>query len=71
MSLISYMKTVTNKRLLISESHGNSNRCTPCRKKSDTHDTYASRASPRMPHVRFLRAVHVHDNLSLAINSVV
>jgi hypothetical protein len=29
--LISYVKTDTNKRLLISESHGNSNQCTPCR----------------------------------------
>jgi hypothetical protein len=34
--------SVTNKRLLISESHDNSNRCTPCRGKLDQHDTYAS-----------------------------
>jgi hypothetical protein len=70
MQLISYVKTVTNKRLLISESRSDSNRCTHCRVKSDIHDTYASRASPRTPHARFLRAVHVHGNLSLAINSV-
>jgi hypothetical protein len=34
-----YMMTVTNKWLLISESHGDSNRCTPCRGKSDQHAT--------------------------------
>jgi hypothetical protein len=57
-------------RLLISESHDDSNQCISCRGKSDTHDTYASHASPRMPHIRFLRAVHVRGNLLLAINSV-
>jgi hypothetical protein len=45
----------TNKRLLISESHGDSNRCTPCRVKPDQHVTYASHSSPRMFDVRFLR----------------
>jgi hypothetical protein len=39
--------TATNKRLLISESHGDSNRCTPCRGKLDQHAT------------RFPRSVHV------------
>jgi hypothetical protein len=29
--------TVTNKRLLISESHSDSNRCTPCRENPDQH----------------------------------
>jgi hypothetical protein len=29
MTLISYMKTTMNKQLLISESRGDSNRCTP------------------------------------------
>jgi hypothetical protein len=29
--------TDTNKRLLIFESHGNSNQCTPCREKPDQH----------------------------------
>jgi hypothetical protein len=31
--------TATNKRLLISESRGDSNRCTPCREKPDQHVT--------------------------------
>jgi hypothetical protein len=64
------VKTATNKRLLISESRDDSNRCTPCRGKPDTHDTYAFHASPCMPYVRFLRAVHVCGNLSQAIISV-
>jgi hypothetical protein len=46
MPLISYMKTATNKRLIISESHDNSNRCTSCRGKPDQHDTYASYRRP-------------------------
>jgi hypothetical protein len=33
------VKTTTNKQLLISESHGDSNRCTPCRGKPDQHAT--------------------------------
>jgi hypothetical protein len=33
------VKTATNKRLLISESRGDSNRCTPCRGKHDQHAT--------------------------------
>jgi hypothetical protein len=64
------MKTVTNKQLLISESRSDSNRCTPYKGKLDTHDTYASRVIQRMPHVRFLWAVHVRAKLSLAINIV-
>jgi hypothetical protein len=68
--LISYLKTAMDKRLLISESHGDSNRCTPCRGKPDTHDTYTSRASPRMPYVCFLLVVHVRGNLSQVIISV-
>jgi hypothetical protein len=55
MPLISYVKTVMNKRLLISESHDNLNRCTPCRGKPDQHDTYVSYASPRTPGLCFLR----------------
>jgi hypothetical protein len=70
MPLISYVKTTTNKRLLISESHGKSNRYTPCRGKPDTDDMYASYASPRMPHVRFMWTVHVRGNLSLTITNV-
>jgi hypothetical protein len=58
--------TATNKQLLISESHGDSNRCTPCKGKSDQHAMYASHPSPHMPGVRFLQAVPVCDKLSLA-----
>jgi hypothetical protein len=58
--------TTTNKQLLISESHNDLNRCTPCRGKPDQHATYASHSSPRMSGVHFLRAVPVRDNLSLA-----
>jgi hypothetical protein len=64
--VIIYVMTTTNKRLLISESRGDSNRCTPCRGKSNQHATYASHSSPRMPYVRFLWAVPRCDNLSLA-----
>jgi hypothetical protein len=56
--------TAMNKRLLISESRGDSNRCTPYRGKLDQHDMYASYASQHMPDVCFLRAVHVHGNHS-------
>jgi hypothetical protein len=59
--LISYVLTATNKQLLISESHGDSNRCTPCRGKPNTHDIYASHISPRTPSVRFLRTVPVRQ----------
>jgi hypothetical protein len=62
--------TATNKRLLISESHDDSNRCTPYRGKPDQHIAYASHASPRMPGVRFLRAVPVHDNFSRVVDRV-
>jgi hypothetical protein len=57
-----YLMEATNKRLLISESHGDSNRCTPYRGKPDQHDTYASNATPRTPGVRFLWAVPVRGN---------
>jgi hypothetical protein len=60
------VKTETNKRLLISESHGDSNRCTPCRGKLDQYDTYASHASPRTPSICFLRAVPKRGNLPRA-----
>jgi hypothetical protein len=57
--------TATNKRLLISESHGDSNRCTLCRGKPDQHVTYAPHSSPCTSVVCFLRAVLIRDNLSL------
>jgi hypothetical protein len=63
-------RLLRDKQLLIYESHGDLNRCTPYRGKPDTHDTYASHASPRTPLICFLRVVHVRGNLSLAINSV-
>jgi hypothetical protein len=53
-----------NKWLLISESRGNSNWCTPYRGKPDQHDTYASHASPCTPGIRFLRADPTLGNLS-------
>jgi hypothetical protein len=65
-----YLMAATNKQLLISESHGDSNRCTPCWGKPDQHNTYTSHASPRNPNVHFLRAVPVRGNLSQATNSV-
>jgi hypothetical protein len=70
MALISYVKTGTNKWLLISESRDDSNRCTPCRGKPDQHDTYASHVSPHIPGVHFLWAVPVCGSLSQAINNV-
>jgi hypothetical protein len=60
----------TNKQLLISESHSDSNRCTPYRGKPDQHDMNAFHASPRMSGVRFLWAFHIRGNLLQAINSI-
>jgi hypothetical protein len=59
-----------NKWLLISEGHGNSNRCTPYRGKPDQHDTYVSHANPRMPGIRFLRADPILGNLSWVADRV-
>jgi hypothetical protein len=59
-----------NKRLLISESHGDSNRCTSCREKFDQHDTYASHASPCTLGVCFLWVVPVRGNLPQATDRV-
>jgi hypothetical protein len=70
MPLISYVKIVMNKRLLISESHDDLNRYTPCRGKPDQHDTYFSYASPRTPGLCFLRTVPVRGNLLRVINKV-
>jgi hypothetical protein len=58
--------TAINKRLLISESRGDSNRCTPCRGKPEQHAKYASHSSPRTPGIHFLWVVPIRDNLSLA-----
>jgi hypothetical protein len=62
--IVSYEKTATNKWLLIFETRGDSNRCTPCRGKPDQYDTYAFHTISRMPGLRFLWAVPVHGNLS-------
>jgi hypothetical protein len=62
--------TAINKRLLISESHDDLNRCTSCRGKPDQHAAYASHASPRTPGVHFLWAVPIRDNLSRVIDRV-
>jgi hypothetical protein len=68
MTLIRYVKTIMNNRLLVSESHGDSNRYIPCRGKPDQHDMYASHASPRTPGVYFLWAVSVRGNLSRVVD---
>jgi hypothetical protein len=62
--------TDTNKRLPISESRGDLNRCTPCRRKFDQHTTYASHTSPRMSGVRFLWVIPIRGNLSWVIDRV-
>jgi hypothetical protein len=59
-----YLMAATNKQLLISKSHADSNRCTLYREKLIQHDTYASHVSPRTPDVCFLRAVPIRGNLS-------
>jgi hypothetical protein len=60
MRLISFVKTAMNKRLRISESHDDLNRCTPCSGKSDQHATHFTRSVrvwpsticiPRDPHI--------------------
>jgi hypothetical protein len=60
----------TNKRLLISESRDDSNRCTRCRGKFNQLDTYASHTGPHTLNIRFLRAVPVRGNLSQVVNRV-
>jgi hypothetical protein len=60
----------TNKRLLISESHSDLNRCTPCKRKPDQYDTYASHTSLRMSNVHGLRAVPVCGNHSRVTDRV-
>jgi hypothetical protein len=64
---IIYMMTATNKRLLISESRVDSNRCTSCRGKPDQYNAYAFHASPHTPGVRFLQAVPVRGNISRSL----
>jgi hypothetical protein len=61
--------TATNKWLLISESQGNSNWCTPVG-ETCTHNTYASYADLCMPHVCLLQTVSVRGILSRWPNRV-
>jgi hypothetical protein len=60
-SVIIYVMTVTNKRLLISESRGDSNWCTPCRGKPDQHVT-------RFPHSVHVwpKTIHISRGLHIA-----
>jgi hypothetical protein len=58
-----------NKWLLLSESHDNSNRCTPYRGKPDQHDTYAH-ANPHRLGIRFLRVDPILGNLSRVTDRV-
>jgi hypothetical protein len=62
--------TAANKRLLISKSRGDLNRCIPCREKPDQCTAYASHASSRTPRVYFLQTVPVRGNLSRVIDRV-
>jgi hypothetical protein len=64
MQLISYVNTITDKRLLISTSRGDSIQYTPYRGKSNQYDTYVSHVSPCTLNVHFLWAVPVRGNLS-------
>jgi hypothetical protein len=50
---------VMNKRLLISESHGDLNRCTSCRGKPDQHDMYASHTSSRPVYAFYGQSLYV------------
>jgi hypothetical protein len=65
-----YLMAATNKQLLIFESRGDSNRCTPCRGKPNQHDMYASHANPRTPGIRFLRVIPACGNLSRVVDRV-
>jgi hypothetical protein len=67
MPLISYVKTATNKRLLISESRGDSNRCTPYREKPDQHATRI----PRLVHV-WSQMIHIsHSQCIVTFRKVI
>jgi hypothetical protein len=71
LSSLSYLRDDCRKQaILISESGGDSNRCTPYKGKLDQHNTYASHASPRTPGVCFLWVVPVRGNLSQVIDRV-
>jgi hypothetical protein len=65
-----YLMAATTKRLLISESCDDSNRCTPCKGNPNQHDTYAYHVSTRTPDVHCLLAVPVCGNLSRVTDRV-
>jgi hypothetical protein len=59
MSLISYVKTAMNKRLLISESHCDLNRCTPYRETWPTNHTHPTLSLRMVPdHTYLTRSMH-------------
>jgi hypothetical protein len=71
LSSLSYLRDDCHKQvILISESHGDSNQCTPYRGKPDQHDKYASHASLHTPSVCFLWVVPIYGNLSWVIDRV-
>jgi hypothetical protein len=62
--------TTTNKWLLISESHSDSNRCTPCRGKPDQHATcFPCSVCVWSKTIRISRGPHI-ENLREVINRV-
>jgi hypothetical protein len=68
MPLISYMKTTTNKRLLISENRADLNRYTPC-KENLINTLYTFHARMTLDHMYLMW--FACSNLSLVINGVV
>jgi hypothetical protein len=66
MPLISYVKTAMNKRLLISESRGDLNQCTPYKEKYNQHTT----RFPRSAHV-WPSTIHISHGPCIATFCVV
>jgi hypothetical protein len=60
-SVIIYVMTATNKRLLISESHGDSNWCTPCRGNptNTSHASHTQSAYGLRPYISHV--VHIYQ----------
>jgi hypothetical protein len=57
--------TATNKRLLISESRGDSNRCTPCRGKPDQHTTrFPCSVRVWSKTIRISRGPHIDEDIT-------
>jgi hypothetical protein len=69
MPLYSYMKTSLNKRLLISESRGDSNRCTPYKKNlTNMPHAFHAQSALNLDHIYLMWSAY--SNLSWVINSV-